>query len=303
MPKIVVYTAIAGKYDTLKEPPGGLLKEVDFVAFCDCTPPATSWEIRKVCTEFSDPCRNAKTHKILPHMFFPEATYSLWIDGSVAINGAFPIKQWIEECLSESDWAIFKHPDRQCIYDEAEACIRLSKDDPAIIQSQMALYRKENYPANNGLVESAVILRRHTEAVRQFNEAWFQEIRNNSRRDQLSFNYVAHKTGLKFRYLPESLRHGPDCYFQFQFHGAQIEHGLRLRKALANRFLLICVILALAWIPAGLGLILADTKLRPMLPGFLRLWPLAVVPLCGAGIFWIWRVVLKRKIREAKWEI
>jgi hypothetical protein len=302
MSKIVVYTAIAGKYDTLKEPPGKLLQEVDFVAFCDFTPKTTAWQIRKPCTEFTDPCRNAKTHKVLPHVFFPEATYSLWIDGSVKINRAFPIRQWIDKYLSEHDWAVFKHPERQCIFEEAEACIRSAKDDPAIIRSQMARYRHEHYPANNGLVESTIILRRHTEAVRRLNEAWFQEIKNNSRRDQLSFNYVAHKASFQYAHLPESLRRGPGRSFHVQSHAATIGHELRVRKAQANRLLLIFIILALAWIPAGLLLILADPHLRPVLSRFVCLWPCPVVPLCGAGIFWIWRLWLKRQIREKKWE-
>lgn len=303
MSKIVVYTAIAGNYDTLKEPPGRLFKEADFVAFCDFTPTATAWQIRKVCAEFADPCRNAKIHKILPHVFFPEATYSLWIDGSVKINRAFPIRRWIEECLGQHDLAVFKHPQRRCLYEEGEACIRLAKDDPATIRNQMALYRDENYPLNNGLVESTIILRRHTEAVRRLNEAWFQEIKSNSRRDQLSFNYVAHQAGFQFCHLPESLRQGPGRWFQVQSHAAQIEYELRLRKALVNRLLLIFIILAFAWIPAGLFLILADTSLRPVLPVFLHLWPLTAAPLGGTVIFWVWRVWLKRKIRETKWEI
>jgi hypothetical protein len=303
MSKIVVYTAIGGKYDTLKEPPRGLLKEADLVAFCDHTPPPTLWQVRKLCNEFSDPCRNAKLPKIVPHIFFPEAAYSLWVDASVKIERPFPIKQWIDEFLAEHDWATFKHPLRQCIYEEAEACIQQAKDDPDVIRRQMASYRAENYPPNNGLVELTIILRRHTEAVRQLNEAWFREIRKNSRRDQLSFNYVAHKTGLKVGYIPESFRRGRDRWFHVQPHAAQLEHELRLRKALVNRLLMMFVILALAWIPAGLILILADSNLRPRLTGFLRLWPLTAVLLGGAGILWIWRVVLKRKIRETKWEI
>jgi len=299
MSKIVVYTAIAGKYDLLKEPPGKLLKEADFVAFCDFTLPNTAWQIRKVCSEFEDPCRNAKIHKILPHLFFPEAAYSLWIDGSVKITRPFPIRQWIQEHLREHDWAVFKHSERQCIYEEGDACIRLAMDDPAIIRNQMARYRSEQYPPNNGLVESPVILRRHTEAVRRLNEAWFQEIKNNSRRDQLSFNYIAHKNSLKFSHLPDSLRYGPGRYFRIQFHLAQ---ELRIRKALANRLLLIFMVLAFAWIPVGLLVILADATLRPVISVIGHLWPLTAVPLGCAVIFWIWRLSLKRQIREKRWE-
>jgi hypothetical protein len=43
-----------------------------------------------------------------------------------------------------------------------------------------------------------VILRRHTPAVAAFNEAWWAEIQAGSRRDQVSFTYVAWKLGLRY---------------------------------------------------------------------------------------------------------
>jgi hypothetical protein len=308
MPKIVVYTAITNHYDTLKEPPIKLWKGVDFVAFLDHTPVATSWQIRTAASEFSDPWRNVKIHKILPHVFFPEATYSLWIDGSVEMNFNFSVQQLIDVYLKEHDLAVFKHPERQCIYAEGEECIRIKKDDPAVIQRQMAAYRNENYPPNNGLVECAVLLRRHTGKVRQFNEAWYQEIKHNSRRDQLSFNYAARKTGLEFCHLPESLRHGAGSMFQIQPHAAEmwlrasvlVEHRLHRKKSWANRLILIFSILAFAWIPAAIVLIWGDRELRPISLILWRLSPLAFIPLCGVGICCRWRSSLKQKIKELK---
>lgn len=301
MSKIVVYTAIADAYDLLKEPPAGLQNGVDWVAFCERAPSKTSWQIRKICTEFADPCRNAKKHKILAHTFFPEAAYSLWIDGSVKLGAGFSIHQLIDEHLREHDLMVFKHPERQCIYEEAEACIRMKRDDPEIIRKQMAAYRQDNYPSSHGLVESGILLRRHTEQIRQFNEAWYQEIKNNSRRDQLSFNYMAHKTGLNFGCLPESLRSGTGRWFQVMPHWQfQHWHLLHKRKKLANLFLLGFAILALAWVLLELALIFEDVNRHSPFSVFSRLGLLALVSLGGIGICWFWRSSLKRKIREAK---
>lgn len=308
MSKIVVYTAITNNYDTLKEPRIKLWKGVDFVAFLDHAPVATSWQIRKAGSEFNDPCRNAKTPKILPHVFFPDATYSLWIDGSVEINFNFSIQQLIDVYLREHDLAVFKHPERQCIYEEAAKCIRINKDNPAVIQRQMAAYRNENYPPNNGLVESAVLLRRHTGKVRQFNEVWYQEIKHNSRRDQLSFNYAARKTSLEFCHLPESLRRGAGSMFQFQPHAAEmwlrasvlIEHRLNWKKSLANRLIVVFAVLAFAWIPAAIVLIWEDRELRPVSLILWYLSPLAFIPLCGVGLCCLWRSSVKQNIKELK---
>ena len=46
------------------------------------------------------------------------------------------------------------------------------------------------------------ILRRHnSEDVRRAMEYWWNELKNNSRRDQLSFNYSAWKNKLDFIYI------------------------------------------------------------------------------------------------------
>ena len=61
-----------------------------------------------------------------------------------------------------------------------------------------------------------------------------------------------------------------------------------------------CGILAFAWIGAALVLIFGDAELRQYIFRifwYLLLW-LGVVPLCGFGICWCWRLFLMRKISE-----
>jgi hypothetical protein len=201
MDNIVVYTAITNSYDTLKSPPD-FNGDAECVAFMDEVQPCNGWQIRPACSDFSDPCRNAKAHKILPHVYFPDKEYSLWIDGSVTIKFTFPISRLIRENLSECDLAVFRHPRRSCIYQEASICSALYKDDPALIGRQVQRYAAEQYPADNGLAECTVLLRRHTSRVIQFSEMWYDEITKYSRRDQLSFNYVAHRLDIPVAYFP-----------------------------------------------------------------------------------------------------
>lgn len=205
----VVYTAITGDYDGLKELPELSRKGVECVAFLDRerikTDP-TFWSIKKAHAEFKDQNRNAKIHKIMPHLFFPDKEYSLWLDGSCRIEFPFTVERLIDIYLSDADLAVFKHPIRNCVYQEANACISAKLDDPDVIREQVNRYTKENYPSNFGLAECSVLLRRHTPAMKAFSELWWNEIKRGSRRDQISFNYVAHKTGLKIQYFPGDLR-------------------------------------------------------------------------------------------------
>jgi hypothetical protein len=198
----IVYTAIAGGYDDLKPVPRAWRDEADFVAFLDEPQTVPGWEIRPLCQEFGDPCRNAKVHKVLAHRDFPKAKYSLWIDGSILIKSELSLRQLFEKNLANQDLALFRHRYRNCLYAEAAACAELAKDSCEIISRQIARYQADGYPARNGLAECCVLWRRHTDRVRLFNEAWFDEIRLHSRRDQISFNYILSKHGLRYQELP-----------------------------------------------------------------------------------------------------
>lgn len=217
--KIVVYTAITNKtneYDKLKELPLNL-KDVNKFAFLEKNIESDSWQVKPIYNEFKDPCRNAKIHKILPHKYFPDFEYSLWIDGSIEVKFPYSIKRLIEIYLNGFDIALFKHSERRCLYQELKVCCDRRLDDIETMKKQVERYKIEGYPENLGLSECTVILRRHTNQIKEFNEAWWEEIKNGSRRDQLSFDYVARKMNLKVNYFAGHLR-AENYLFKRNFH-------------------------------------------------------------------------------------
>jgi hypothetical protein len=194
----VVYTAIAGGYDSLKKPFG---KDVNYVAFVDePVQDNVGWQIRNLRRSSPDPNRCAKLYKVLSHEYFPEAEYSLWIDGTVTLLVS-PITI-AEMFLGDFDMIVHRHPQRTCAYAEADICRFKRLDDIALINAQMARYRRERFPSNAGLYHNAIILRRHNDRVKAFNDLWWTEVCNGSRRDQLSSVYAARKVGLKVGYFP-----------------------------------------------------------------------------------------------------
>ena len=199
----------------MKDPPLKAQAGSELVAFIDKIQPSRFWKMKPIHSEFADPCRNAKIHKILPHIYFPKAKYSLWVDGSVQIKFQGSLEELAEIYLKERDMAVFAHQTRNCIYEEADACIKGGKDDPGAIYRQMMHYKYENYPIGVGLAECSVILRRHTEKVRLFNEVWWNEIKTHSRRDQLSFNYVAWKLSVRYALFPGCLPDN-DLFFRHE---------------------------------------------------------------------------------------
>ena len=80
--------------------------------------------------------------------------------------------------------------------EEAEVCRSRRLDAARVIDRQTTRYRREGFPAGYGLNEAPVVLRRHTEAVKDFDRQWWQEICQGSCRNQLSLNYVRWKSGL-----------------------------------------------------------------------------------------------------------
>ena len=216
MIKKVVYTTIFGGYDDLVEPhyiPDGW----DFICFTDDSNlKSDAWKIVKTKTFYNDNTRNAKQFKVLPHRHLSDYDYSIFIDGNMTIRNN--PDELIDNYLNSSNIAFFNHnknllDPRDCIYKEAEVIFEFGKrngnykDNPELIKSQMQTYQDEGYPKNNGLITGMVILRKHNEKdCIVMMEDWWTEIKYHSRRDQLSFNYVAWENKIDFSYLPGDSR-------------------------------------------------------------------------------------------------
>ena len=191
---IAVYTSITGSYEGLKT--NQVYDGADFYCFTDQKPPSDpgKWTVLPATNLFSDPRMNARYHKILAHEMFPDYEYTIWIDGSLRMN----IKaQYFIDHMTHN-MMTFKHPVRNCVYDEAEEVFRLQLDEPKKIAYQVNRLKDWGYPAQNGLAETKVVIRRNTGNVVMFNEEWFYQLATGSARDQLSFNPAATITGTPF---------------------------------------------------------------------------------------------------------
>jgi len=221
----VVYTSIFGNYDDKLEQK--LPNNWDWKCFSE----------NNSLSLYTDNNRNAKKFKVLPHRYLSEYEYSIFIDGNMTIRGN--IDNLIEKYLSDANIAFFSHnrnslDSRNCVYDEVNMIFQLGeknmkltpdrgvlnyKDNPDIIKKQIKKYELLGYPKNNGLITGMVILRRHNEedCIRTM-EDWWTEIKYNSKRDQLSFNYVAWKNNLKFNYMDGDSRNNKYFYRDIKSH-------------------------------------------------------------------------------------
>lgn len=220
MGEIVVYSANFGGYDQAQPviPTTGR-----WVLFTDRPQDAApGWTVRPLAVEGGDARRTARRIKTLAHRWFPDAEVSVWLDANVQLL-ADP-EDLVAAWLDGYDVASFAHPGRDCLYDEADACIRKGKDTRCVIEAQVNRYRRAGFPANAGLAETRVVVRRHTPQVAQFNEAWQREIDAGSCRDQISFPVAAAEAGLAWYQIPGWVPRHP--WFRFREHeGAGKKHG------------------------------------------------------------------------------
>lgn len=160
---IAVYTAIAGNRDKPRND----------------IPCLTGY------SRFSDPRMNAKIYKVLAHRFI-EAELSVWVDGNVRLN-VFP--ETLVEMMGAADCAVFRHCERQDIYQEGAFVIARRKDAALIVNEQLQTYRDAGW-AKPDLGMCFLIVRRHSADIARRNERWWADICRYSVRDQLSFPVV-----------------------------------------------------------------------------------------------------------------
>lgn len=161
---------------------------------------------RQLAFQFSsDPSfgnrRNAKIYKILPHLFVPGYDYYIWIDSTHQV--AMDPNQIINTYLNDSDIALFKHPERNCVAEEGELIKQVNFDHHNLVQEQMDFYfGYEKYPSNNGLYELPCRVQRNSRKIQEAMLLWWEQICMFSSRDQLSLPYVLWKNDIKPAIMP-----------------------------------------------------------------------------------------------------
>ncbi len=227
--KKVVFTCFTGGYDDLGEIRcfGFTDPDWDYVCFTDDEELLRQgtfgiWEIRPLKFTNLDRIRNARRHKLQPHLLFPEYEESIYVDANVNILSDYLFREIRKR---RTDLLIPIHFSRNCIYQEYAAVLGFGIIDPELGAKQIAAYREAGFPENYGLHETNVLYRRHHEPkVKAMMEDWLYWIENFTQRDQLSLSFVLWKHGRTVRScaLRNARVENPDfCVF---------EHAGRVRK-------------------------------------------------------------------------
>jgi hypothetical protein len=201
--EIYAYTGVFGKPDVLLEPSYSAWG-VPLFCFTDLRFRGRSmWQM--VHVDLGDLPRAKRNRKV--KIWWPPAfkgyRYSLYLDSTVELR--VDPRELIQFLDPGSDICVFRHPHRDCLYEEAREVVRLRKADAKLVARQVAFYRELGFLPHSGLWACTVILRRHTRFMQDFCEKWWKEVMAWTHRDQISFPVVVQETGAKVSTFPGSL--------------------------------------------------------------------------------------------------
>lgn len=190
--RIAVYTALFGKYDKI-EAPMVHPENIDYYIITDIEmPETTGWKIieptQYLPRKQLNNIEKNRFFKMLPQVVFSEYDYSIYVDANVLIvSDLTPMIN----TMHDFPLAMFRHKNRDCVYEEAEACIKKKKDSKDNLERHIQHLVENGVPKHAGLLEATIIVREHNnELCVKLMSQWWEEFLEFSKRDQLSLRDV-----------------------------------------------------------------------------------------------------------------
>ncbi len=154
--------------------------------------------------------RASRRAKLMPDVYLPPCDWSIYLDNNMSlIADAERLVDFLEG-QEDSPIYITPHPERDCAFDEAQVCQENNRDDPAVMSAQMQHYAALGFPHNAGLLHGGFLIRRHGhKMLSELGRHWFEQVLRFSRRDQLSFSFVAQTLGITPFYMDNEFEGKP----------------------------------------------------------------------------------------------
>lgn len=209
---LVVFTTVLGNTDPLR-PIRRPNPSVRYLCFADRPMRAAGWEVIRIAP---DPPLHIQSRrlKILAHetLALWRPTVSLWMDAAFELHAdpAAVAAEWLGDY--RVDMVALRHPHRNRLIDEGEQIIALGLADPGLIARQIADARAAGFPVDDqpAITSTGFCLRRHTDAVRRFNDRWWELfVAAGHGRDQMSVDWALWDCPVWLRYLNGHYRDNP----------------------------------------------------------------------------------------------
>jgi hypothetical protein len=200
--KIIVFSCNFGNYDRVFNPKK---KEegVRYILFTDKLNNCFGWEqkIINYKTIDGDPQRAARFIKTHPEKYLPKHEINIWADSCYQLLIENIKSFCLKNLPKDTDISLFKHPKRICLFEELNVCRRLNLDRKELFDEQKLKYVRDKIKTNSGLYHTALILRKSNFRTNRFNDLWWEEISQFSKRDQISFSYLLQRLKINLRVI------------------------------------------------------------------------------------------------------
>jgi hypothetical protein len=203
--KIAVYTARIGKTDRLREP-SYVTPGVGY--YCASDQPVESKVWRRIEVEpGDDSAMTARLWKLKIHEV-ARADFTVWQDCrfSLEIDPAI-----FAPLLMRHDLLVMPHPWCPSLRDEAQEIGNRGLVNADLLEEQLDTYREAGFAVDQHPHSSTgLLVRRSDRRTMRFNNRWVEEVeRWGHSRDQMSFDFVAWKNGMRVGYLQGGYRANP----------------------------------------------------------------------------------------------
>ena len=208
---VIVYSCVTGGRDKIKRL--GFRDDFRYVMFTDQEVGDCDWEVKRISAP--DPLRAARYHKHHPHELFPEASVTIWIDGT---HWPYTSLAPLLELLGDNHIAASRHYCRANSFDEASVCMESGMGDVDRIRSQTAAYRAEGFRDDLGLYETSYLVRRNGKPLVELQELWWSQMVKYCMRDQISLTYCLWRLNIGISVIPGVCRCGRNDFFKMRPH-------------------------------------------------------------------------------------
>ncbi len=228
--KLTVYTVLIGAKEALNNPLAELPVDaqtdldIDWVCITD-NPKLHSpvWRMRLVDDRHLPPAKLSRRAKAMPHEYFAETAFSLYVDNTVTFRRLPRASDLITP--APHLFKAFQHATRHNPEEEAGAVACLGYDDVATVCAQMDFYAaRRPLTSITPLTTATVMLRSHHHpTVKRFGVLWWESILAFSKRDQLSFDFARLESGVSIDYWPGTTDNNPFVHW----HGGLGRHRVQ----------------------------------------------------------------------------
>lgn len=226
--KLVIYTSLFGLKEKLGDPLINLENDdtdldISFVCFTDSILHKSNiWEIKIIEDHFLPSDKFSRRVKTMPHKYFPDIKYSLFIDNTVSLKRLPKLIDLVTE--NSYLYKSFMHSGRNNLFEELLAVNGLGYENSDYLLNLKEHYSKFFNLSNvSPLTTNTVILREHNHPqIIKLGEIWWEHILNFSKRDQLSFDFIKKITNTDIEYFSGTKMDNDLVFPQSNFSASRI---------------------------------------------------------------------------------